>query len=137
MSHVPGTAARPELTWAGDAEMTAALDAATGDLETLAAEVDTLGATARVALSQVVAGDAEALEATIASGSQRVADVQRLSGELERALAAVPHTGEDWALHVSADTRQRFDELALTTGVTEGVGDDWAALSGRSSTRRA
>ena len=60
MSHVPGTAARPELTWTGDAEMTAALDAATGDLETLAAEVDKLGATARVALSQVVAGDAEA-----------------------------------------------------------------------------
>ena len=132
MSQVPGTAARPELTWAGDAEMTAALDAATVDLETLAAEVDKLGATARVALSQVVAGDAEALEATIASGSQGVADVQRLSAELERALAAVPHSGEDWALNVSADTRQRLDELALTTGVTEGVDDDWAALSGRS-----
>jgi len=132
MSHVPGTAARPELTWTGDAEMTAALDAATVTLETLAAEVDKLGATARVALSQVVAGDAEALEATISSGSQRVADVQRLSGELERALAAIPHTGEDWALNVSADTRQRFDALVLTTGVTEGVDDDWAALSGRS-----
>ncbi len=132
MSHVPGTAARPELTWAGDAEMTAALDAATVDLETLAAEVDRLGATARVALSQVVAGDAEGLQATIASGSQRVADVQRLSGELERALAAVPNTGEDWALNVSADTRQRFDELALTTGVTGGVDEQWMTLSGRS-----
>ncbi len=132
MHHVPGTAARPELTSAGDAEMASALDAATGDLEALAAEVDTLVATARVALSQVVAGDAEALEATIASGSQSVVDVQKLSGELERALAEVPHTGEDWALNVSAATRQRFDELALTTGVTGGVGDDWAALSGRS-----
>jgi hypothetical protein len=132
MSQVPGTAARPELTSAGDAEMTAALDAATVDLETLAAEVDKLSATARVALSQVVAGDAEALEATIASGSQGVADVQALSSELERALAAVPHTGEAWALNVSAATRQRFDELVSTTGVTEGVDDDWAALSGRS-----
>ena len=93
MSRAPGTAARPELTWAGDAEVTAALDAATVDLESLVAEVDKLGATARVALSQVVAGDAEGLEATIASGTQRVADVQKLSGELERALAAGPLRG--------------------------------------------
>jgi hypothetical protein len=132
MSHVPGTAARPELTWAGDAEMEPALDAATADLETLAAEVDKLGATARVALSQVVAGDAEALQATIASGTQRVADVQTLTTELEQTLAAVPHTGEDWVLDVSASVRHRFDELASTTGVTKGVGDDWSALTGRS-----
>jgi hypothetical protein len=132
MSHVPGTAARPELTWAGDAEMASALDAATGDLEALAAEVDTLGATARVALSQVVAGDAEALRQTISTGSLHVAEVQGLSSELEQSLAAVPHTGEDWALHVSADSRQRFAELAMTAGVTKSVGGDWAALAGRS-----
>ena len=132
MSHVPSTAARPELTWAGDAEMASALDAATEELEALAAKVDTLAATARVALSQVVAGDADALEATIASGTQRVAEVQGLSSELEQSLAAVPHTGEDWALHVSADSRRRFDELASIAGVTKGVGDDWAALTGRS-----
>jgi hypothetical protein len=132
MSHVPGTAARPELTWAGDAEMASALDAATGDLEALAAEVDTLGATARVALSQVVAGDAEALRQTISTGTLRVAEVQGLSSELEQSLAAVPHTGEDWALHVSADSRQRFAELAMTAGVTKSVGGDWAALAGRS-----
>ena len=132
MSHVPGTAARPELTWAGDAEMASALDAATGDLEALAAEVDTLGVTARVALTQVVAGDAEALRQTISTGMLRVAEVQVLTTGLEQSLAAVPYTGEDWALHVSADLRHRFDELALTAGVTEGVGDDWAAFTGRS-----
>ena len=132
MGHAPGTAARPELTWAGDAAVASALDAATGDLEALAAEVDALGATARVALSQVVAGDADALQATIASGTRSVADVQKLSSELEQSLAAVPHTGEDWALHVSADSRNRFDQLALTAGVTKGIGDDWAALTGRS-----
>jgi hypothetical protein len=132
MSHAPGTTARPELTWAGDSEIQSALDAATADLDTLAAEVDELSATARVALSQVVAGDAEALQATIVSGAQRVADVQRLTTELEQSLAAVPHTGDDWALQVSAGMRRRFDELASTTGVTKGVGNDWAALTGRS-----
>jgi sirohydrochlorin ferrochelatase len=40
--------------------------------------------------------------------------------------------GEDWALHVSAESRYRFDELAATAGVTKGVGDEWAALTGRS-----
>jgi hypothetical protein len=132
LNRMPGTAARPELTWAGDAAMGSALDAATGDLEALSAEVDKLGATARVALSQVVAGDADALRQTISSGAQRVADVQGLSSELEASLAAVPHTGADWALHVSAGLRHRFDELAVTAGVTAGVGDDWAALTGRS-----
>ena len=132
MNPMPATAARPELTWAGDAEMRPALDAATRQLEALSAEVDTLGATARVALSQVVAGDAEALRTTISTGSLRVAEVQGLSSDLERSLAAVPHTGEDWALHVSAGMRHRFDELASTAGVTKGVGDDWAALTGRS-----
>ncbi len=102
------------------------------DLEALATEVDTLGATARVALSQVVAGDAEALRRTISTGTLRVAAVQELSSELVRSLAAVPHTGEDWSLHVSVDSRHRFDELASTAGLTKGVGDDWAALTGRS-----
>jgi hypothetical protein len=132
MSHVPGTAARPELTWAGDADMEPALDAATANLKVLAAEVDALGATARVALSQVVAGDAEGLQQTITSGTQRVTAVEGRTSELEQSLAAVPHTGDDWALHVSADMRRRFDELASTAGVTEGVGGDWAALTGRS-----
>jgi hypothetical protein len=132
MSPMPATAARPELTWAGDAEMQPALDAATKQLEALSAEVDALGATARVALSQVVAGDGEGLRTTISTGSRRVAEVQGLSSDLERSLAAVPHTGEDWALHVSAAIRHRFDELASTAGVTKGVGDDWTALTGRS-----
>ena len=132
MNPMPATAARPELTWAGDAEMQPALDAATRQLEALSAEVDTLGATARVALSQVVAGDAEGLRTTISTGTLRVAGVQGLSSDLERSLAAVPHTGEDWALHVSTGMRHRFDELASTAGVTKGVGDDWAALTGRS-----
>lgn len=132
MNRMPGSATRPELTWAGDTAMRPALDTAMENLEALSAEVDKLGATARVALSQVVAGDADALRQTITSGTQRVADVQGLSSELEGSLAAVPHTGPDWALHVSTNLRHRFDELAATAGVTADVGDDWAALTGRS-----
>jgi hypothetical protein len=132
MNHAPGTAARPELTAAGDAEMEPALDAATGDLETLATALDTLGATARVSLTQVVAGDIEALRRTLLDGTRGVAEVQGLTTELEQSLAAVPYTGEDWALHVSADLRHRFDELASTTGVTAGVGADWSSLTERS-----
>ena len=132
MNPTPATAARPELTWAGDAEMQAALDAATRQLEALSSEVDELGGTARVALSQVVAGDAEALRVTISTGSLLVTGVQTLSSELERSLAEVPHAGEDWALHVSAGMRDRFDELSSTAGVTKGVAADWAALTGRS-----
>jgi hypothetical protein len=132
MSHTPGTAARPELTAAGDAEMGPALDAATGRLETLATALDTLGATARASLTQVVAGDIGALKRTLSDGTRGVAEVQGLTTELEQALAAVPNMGDDWALHVSAGLRHRYDELASTAGVAKGVGDDWAAFTERS-----
>jgi hypothetical protein len=128
----PGSAGRPELTSDGDAAMGPALDAATADLEALAEEVDALGSTARRALGLVTGGDPGALDTTIAEGTRIVERVTDLSGRLDASLASVPHTDDAWALRVSAGLRERYDELAATSGVTRGLGDDWAAFAGRS-----
>jgi hypothetical protein len=132
MNHMPGTPGRPELTWAGDAAMRPALDAATDDLQALSDQVDQLGTTARLALSQVVAGDADLLQETITAGTLRLGGVEGLSRDLEASLGEVPHAGPDWALYVSADLRRRYDELAATSGLTAGLEDDWASFTGRS-----
>jgi hypothetical protein len=132
MNQPPGTAGRPELTWAGDAEMTTALDAAVVDLGELSDQVDQLGTTARHALSAVVAGDVEQLQATVTEGTATLGTVERLAADLDASLAGVPYAGGDWALYVSPAVHRRYELLAGTSGLTVGLGDDWAAFTGRS-----
>ncbi len=134
MTQMPGTPGRAELTWAGDTAVEPALDAATVDLEALSAEVDELGSTARRALTQVIAGDLSELQVTIAAGTARLAGVQERTNELEVSLAAVPHAGDDWPLYLAPELRNRYVELATTSGLTTGLEDDWASLSGRALT---
>ena len=93
MNHVPGTSTRPELTWTGDRAAEPAMSAATGQLEALSTEVDELGDIARRALTEVVAGDVDALSATIGEGTAQVGQVKGEASELERRLAAVPGAG--------------------------------------------
>jgi hypothetical protein len=131
MDHVPGTAARPELTWAGDAAAGPALDAATLELERLAAEADALSTSARLALAQVVAGSLDGLQESIAKGTLQVAAVNRQAGVLEASLERVPGPGDEAELRLSAEVRRRYEVLAATTALTAGLEAEWAAFAGR------
>ena len=131
MGHVPGTAAREELTWAADAEVAPRLDAATVHLEALAEEVDQLAAIARRALTQLSDADPAALSDTIDEGTARLLEIRTLEGELAGALAEVPYTGDDWALHVSEGVHERWRQLDGTAGLTAGLEADWAGFTGR------
>jgi hypothetical protein len=131
MDHVPGTSARPELTWAGDAAAGPALDAATLELERLSVEVDALSTSARLALAQVVAGSLDGLQESIATGTLQLAAVDRQAEVLEASLARVPGPGAQGELRLSADVRRRYEELAGTSGLTAGLEAEWAAFAGR------
>jgi hypothetical protein len=131
MNRPPGVAARTELTSAGDAAMEPALDAATVELAALAEEVDGLAAVGRRALAQVTAGDAAGLEASIAAGDALLADVGERADRLDAALADVPHTGDDWALSVSADLHERYRQLSGTSDLTDGLESDWTSFTRR------
>ena len=133
MDHVPGTPSRAELTWAGDEAARPALDAATTELERLTTSVETLGTTARLALAQVIAGQLDSLPDTIATGTTELDVVDAQSRALDASLAAVPGTGRGAALRLSADLRQRFDELGATRLLTIGLAADWAAFTGRAN----
>jgi hypothetical protein len=131
MNHVPGTAARAELTWATDSQTGPALDAATEQLEVLSDEVESLGSTARQALAAVVSGDAEMVNQTIAAGSLELAQITQVAASLEAAVGAIPGVDEGGELRLSPEIRARYAELAQTTGLTADLETNWALFSGR------
>ncbi|HYO41948.1 MAG TPA: hypothetical protein VES19_02010 [Candidatus Limnocylindrales bacterium] len=131
MGQVPGTSAREELTWAADMEVAPQLDAATDDLEALAAGVDRLAESARRALTQLSDVDPGALTGTIDEGTAQLLEVTSLERELAEALANVPYTGDDWALHVSPGIHERWRQLDGAAGLAAGLEADWAGFTGR------
>ena len=131
MQHSPGTPSRAELTWAGDQAAEPALDAAAAELQVLADKVDTLASTARRSLATVAGGDMGALQELIVEGTTELAIVDVQARQVETALDAVPPLGSDPELVVADDVRQRYDELAATTGLTAGLEADWSAFTGR------
>lgn len=131
MDHGPGSGGRPELTWTADNAALPALDAATARLEALSNQVDMLGSTARLALAEVVAGKLDELNQTIAAGTVQLAAVKDQAQALEASLAAVPGMGEGAALRLSPEVVHRYDELARTRDLTNGLDAAWAAFTGR------
>jgi hypothetical protein len=131
MDHVPGTPARAEMTWAGDQEVRAALDAATVRLAAVDEGVALLGRSARLALAQVVARDLEGLPGTIAAGTTRLAQVEAAMAGLRSAAASVPLIGSGDDLLVSGPLRQRHAYLVDATRLTEGLVDQWTFFTRR------
>ena len=127
----PIATGRAELTYTGDQELTPGLDAATDDLRTLSEQVDALSDTTRAALTQLTAGEPSELEDSIAQGTLQLADVRATADSLEQTLAELPHSGNDWPLHISTDLRRRFVQLAGTASLTAGLEEDWAQFTGR------
>lgn len=134
MDHVPGTPARPELTWAVDRLVRPALDAATDRLDLLAGDVAALGTTAREALANVNSRDIEALEATLAAGDDQLRAIAARTAELQADIDAVPAMGPGAELQVSRALRARHGFLAQTPAITEPLAAAWAAFDARALT---
>lgn len=134
MDHVPGTSARPELTWAVDQQVRPALDAATDRLESLAGDVAALGTTARTALANVNNRDIEALEATLAAGAAQLAVIGNRTSELRADIEAVPAMGPGVELRVGRELRARHGFLAATPAITDPLAAAWAAFDARALT---
>jgi hypothetical protein len=134
MNRIPGTAGRPELTYAGDRVAGPALDDATARLQALSDAVDGLGTSARSALTDLVGADAAALSTTIDAGTAQLAQVQAARDALAASLAQVPYASEGGStadLHLSAATKDRYAALLKTPALTTRLEGDWALLSAR------
>jgi hypothetical protein len=130
MDAAPGEGSRPELTAAGDAEVTVALDAAQAELEALAADVEALGTQARGALASLTANDRETAAAAIAAGDDLVARIDARSLAVRLALGDVPLLDTPAAEYrVSQGVRDRRDRLLAALDSTSGLEDAWTRLT--------
>ena len=130
MDHPPGSTGRTDITAAGDAEVSAKLDAAEADLSRLADTVEALGTQARGALAALNGTDTTASETAIAQGDQLVAAVIDRTAKLRDELAKVPYVGSPTAgLTVSDAVVARHAALVTALDATDGLDADWARLS--------
>ena len=125
-----GTAARADLTAAGDAEVTPLLDAAQAHLSALADQVEALGTQARGALAALNSADPATGQEAIAEGDRLVAEVVARTAAIRRELAAVPYVGAaDAGLHISDPIVARHAALVAALDATDGLDFAWARLT--------
>jgi hypothetical protein len=129
LSHPPGTAARAELTHAGDTRLRAALVAAHADLVVISGQVDRLSVLGRGALAALLSEDTAALTAALDEGGLLVIDIEFASGQLDDRLAVLPGDDPLDALRYSdllLARRVAFrDALTATAGLARG----WTAVA--------
>jgi hypothetical protein len=133
----PGSTARPELTWQGDAAMRPGLDAATTDLRALAGDVDGLGTTARTAIAALVATDRSLLSSSIDQGTEQLATIRSATDALRVRLNGIPGADPAFAsglpptaeLTLSGATRERYSGLRAALDATGDLPGDWATFT--------
>ncbi len=130
MDHAPGSAARTDNTAAGDAEVTARLDAASVALAGLADQVDQLGTDARGALAALNGTDPAGAEAAVAAGDGLVAEIAARTATIRRDLDAVPYVATPTAgLSVSDAVIARHAALVKALDATDGLDRAWSRLT--------
>jgi hypothetical protein len=130
MDHVPGTAARAELTADADASASAALDRAQGELAALSDDVEALGVQARGALASLAGQDLDTVQAAVDRGAVLVKAISDRSREIRSELEQVPGvTGPAAQLTTSAEVRERHAAMLEALTVTERLDDAWVDLT--------
>jgi hypothetical protein len=128
--HLPGTAARAELTWDRDREVDAALDAASGRLVALSDTVAALGVQARGALAALNGSEISTVEAAIAEGDRLLDEVVTQTTSLRLELADVPYLARsDTALLVSDGPVARHATMVAALDATQGLLEAWVRLT--------
>jgi hypothetical protein len=130
MDHIPGTAARAELTSDADATAEARLDDAQAQLTDLTDDVQQLGALARGALASLSGQDLATVEGAVDDGAQLVGGISDRSRAIRAELLAIPGIGGPNAeLSTSAEIRQRHAAMLDALEVTERLDDAWVDLT--------
>lgn len=130
MDRPPGSVARPEVAYAGDAEVALLLDHAQAQLAAVADEVQALGTQARGALSALNGSEPATVDAAIAEGDRLVADITTRAAALRRELDQVPYLGTPQApLMLSDAIITRHAALVEATSATGGLDGDWGRLT--------
>jgi hypothetical protein len=129
MAHQPGTAARAELTYAGDAAIAPGLSAAERELGDLSAEVADLGELGRVALAQLASGDSDALDSTVADGTTLATTITEHAASIQKNLESLPGVGPAADLELSPEARRRHALAVQALDSIDGLEGAWSSLA--------
>ena len=130
MDRLPGSDTRPEVAYAGDAEVAPMLDDAQVRLATIAAEVEALSAQARGALAALNGSRLATVDAAIADGDRLSAGITARAAAVRQELDRVPYVGTPRAgLMLSDVVIARHAALVEATSTTDGLDADWRMLT--------
>lgn len=136
-SHVPGTAAREELTWGADQAIRPGLSRALADLVELQDLVAGVGRAGRGALGGLVSRDPVAIARSLSDGSALAEQVDARSAALSAYLATLPGVRKDGTPRVSTGLGDAYRRITEALGATEGLRRQWAILTaGAASAQR-
>ena len=124
-NHLPGTDARPELTWATDEAAARQLAASDAALRTLTTDVERLGEMGRLALTAVTDRDLERLDSALSDGTTFLGTIQVDTAAYRDALGRVPGIGEHDEIVLSPAIRDRYAELVSTVALADGLSAQW------------
>jgi hypothetical protein len=131
--HPPGSSARAELTYTGDAALDARLDAATQQLTLIAAEVDSLAAEAKIALEEVTSSDPTRLRDSLQRGGQAATTIEVATDVLREALDDLPGDEPAATISYSNDTLVRRSAVLTAVDAAAGVAAHWQQVAARST----
>ena len=130
MDRPPGSAARPDSAYAGDAHVTSLLDHAQVRLATIADQVGALSAQARGALSALNGSQLATVDAAIAHGDRLSVDIAAQAAAVQQELDLVPYVGTPAAGLILSDmVIARYAALVAATAATDGLQADWGRLT--------
>lgn len=131
--HAPGGPARSELTYLGDASLEARLDAATLELERIAADMAGLAQEAKIALGEVASTNPARLREALQRGGAAAAAIDAATGDLRDSMIGLPGDGPNAALDYSNATLVRRAAILAAIDATVGLTGRWQQLSGRAA----
>jgi len=130
LDHPAGTAARADLTAAGDAQVTPLLDFASSNIGTISDEVDQLAEQARAALASLNGGDDSTTQAALAKGNELLKEIGDRTTVVRASLESVPYVGTPTAsLSISDPVAARHAALLDALASTDGLRDAWVRLT--------
>lgn len=131
--HAPGSPARAELTWDGDAALGERLDVATEELKRIADGVEELDNLAKTALSEVASVDPSRLNAALETGAEVATAIESATFDLQQVLSGLPGDGPTAALEYSNDTLVRRAAILAAIDAAASLAGQWSQVVKRSA----
>jgi hypothetical protein len=131
--HAPGSPARAELTYVGDAELGARLDSAQATLESISSDVERLATEAKTALEDVTSPDPTRLQAGLARGDAIAASIDDKAHGLAASLGDLPGGEPDAVLRYSNATLVRRAAILAAIEAASGLAANWQTVAARAA----